>query len=155
MGFFKKSWLDRYEDTMSSLTLGAHETWAGKGDDSFYLPSCNLVVRKEHFLCVGGFDEGMQVGEDVDLCYRLRDKGYVIGHLPLGEIFHAHRNKLLSFMARRLAYGTSEALLQQKHRKRHKKNADAFFSTYCSCNTVRNTGVSFVCRYRRILCPCF
>lgn len=120
-GYFTSSCLDRYEDVMSSLTFGSKEKWAGTGKDSFYLPSCNLLVRKENFLELAGFNEDMRVGEDVDFCYRLRDKGFRIGYIPYGEIFHAHRNKITSFMSRRFDYGTSEAILQEKHEDRRKK----------------------------------
>lgn len=127
-GYSTGTRLDRYEDAMSSLSLGKKEKWAGAGNDSFYLPSCNLLVRKEQFLALNGFDEKMRVGEDVDLCYRLRDSGFRIGYVPFGEIFHAHRNRIASFMSRRFAYGTSEALLLEKHDARYKKMQMSAFS---------------------------
>lgn len=120
-GAFKESALDRYEDVMSSLNLGVRERWGGGGNDTFYLPSCNLLVRKDSFIAAGGFDEELQVGEDVDLSYRLRDVGYRIGYLTTGVVYHAHRNRLCSFMSRRFFYGTSEVLLQERHGSRPKK----------------------------------
>lgn len=119
-GYFAQSWLDKYENAMSSLSVGKTEKWSDGSKDSFYLPSCNLLVRRKHFHGLGGFDEKMQVGEDVDLCYRLRDCGYRIGYMAAGPVFHAHRNRVRSFMSRRFAYGTSEALLQKKHGERKK-----------------------------------
>ncbi len=127
-GYSTLSRLDRYEDAMSSLALGSKEQWAGPGNDSLYLPSCNLLVRKEFFLDLQGFDESMHVGEDVDLSYRLRDGGYRIGYIPTGDVYHAHRNRIPSFMSRRFAYGTSEALLQKKHTSRRKKMSMSLFS---------------------------
>src|SRR6266545_2838660 len=61
------------------------------GDDTFYLPSCNLLVRRSAFLNAGGFKDEMHVGEDVDLTWRLRDGGWTISYLPLGRVYHEHR----------------------------------------------------------------
>jgi glycosyltransferase involved in cell wall biosynthesis len=40
-----------------------------------WLPSGNLVVRRETFLAIGGFDEQLESCEDVDLCRRIREHG--------------------------------------------------------------------------------
>jgi hypothetical protein len=118
---FTESALDRYEAVMSSLNLGRREMSGGQGGDTFYLPSCNLLMRKEAFSAAGGFRPELHVGEDVDLTWRLRDAGWKIVYLPKGTVFHAHRSILWPFMKRRFDYGTSEGLLQQLHPVRGKK----------------------------------
>lgn len=120
-GISQASALDRYEDVMSSLCLGEHPRLAGKGADTFYLPSCNLLVKKDAFLDLNGFAPTMQVGEDVDLCWRMRDNGRRIAYMPGGTVFHQHRNQLGSFMSRRFFYGTSEEKLQRLHPNRKKQ----------------------------------
>ncbi len=120
-GMCTSSSVDRYEAVMSSLSLGSRERVGNSGDDTFYLPSCNLLVRRTLFLGVGGFEDTMQVGEDVDLTWRLRDQGWTIVYLPAGRILHEHRSSVRSFMSRRFDYGTSEGLLQRRHPHRHKK----------------------------------
>lgn len=115
--------LDRYEAVMSSLNLGKRAMTAGAGDDSFYLPSCNLLVRACAFRAVGGFRDEMHLGEDVDLTWRLRDRGMRIAYFPRGAVRHNHRNRLGSFLRRRFEYGTSEGTLQQLHPGRTKKMA--------------------------------
>jgi mycofactocin system glycosyltransferase len=120
-GMCTASAVDRYEAVMSSLSLGARERSGNTGDDTFYLPSCNLLVRRTAFLGVGGFADSMHVGEDVDLTWRLRDEGWTIAYLPVGRIYHEHRSSLRSFMARRFDYGTSEGLLQLLHPHRRKR----------------------------------
>jgi mycofactocin system glycosyltransferase len=120
-GMYDESALDRYEAAMSSLNLGGREMSGSTGDDTFYLPSCNLLVRKEAFLAADGFRTALQVGEDVDLTWRLRDAGWKIVYLPEGRVMHAHRSKLWPFMKRRFDYGTSEGLLKQLHPERGKK----------------------------------
>jgi len=44
--------------------------------DADWLGSGNLIVRQEAFRSVGGFDASLEACEDVDLCNRLRLRGY-------------------------------------------------------------------------------
>jgi mycofactocin system glycosyltransferase len=120
-GMCTDSAVDRYEAVMSSLSLGARERVGSRGDDTFYLPSCNLLLRRHAFLNTGGFKDEMHVGEDVDLTWRLRDNGWTITYLPTGRVFHEHRSSIRSFMSRRFDYGTSEGMLQRLHPQRHKR----------------------------------
>lgn len=120
-GLNSKRALDRYETVMSSLNLGARERCGKEGNDTFYLPSCNLLVKRKAFLIVGGFREDLHVGEDVDLTWRLRDCAYKIIYLPKGRVCHNHRSRLWPFMKRRFDYGTSEGTLQALHPLRRKK----------------------------------
>ncbi len=120
-GMCTESAVDRYEAVMSSLSLGSRERSGQGGDDTFYLPSCNLLVRRTAFLAACGFEETMQVGEDVDLTWRLRDGGWRIAYLPAGRVLHAHRSSVRSFMTRRFDYGTSEGVLQRLHPERRKR----------------------------------
>lgn len=120
-GMCTASAVDRYEAVMSSLSLGSRERSGSGGDDTFYLPSCNMLVRRTTFLSVDGFDDAMHVGEDVDLTWRLRDNGWTITYLPAGRVLHEHRSTIRSFMSRRFDYGTSEGTLQQLHPQRHKR----------------------------------
>ena len=48
-----------------------------------------MLIRREIFDTVGGFDEGFQNGfEDVDLCLKVRDKGWQIVYQPLSVLYH-------------------------------------------------------------------
>lgn len=120
-GMCSESAVDRYETVMSSLALGSHERTGSGGSDTFYLPSCNLLVRRAAFRSAGGFKDSMHVGEDVDLTWRLRDKGWTISYLPAGNVLHEHRSSIRSFMSRRFDYGTSEGMLQLLHPQRKKQ----------------------------------
>lgn len=52
-----------------------------------------LMVRKEVFKEVDGFDEGFQLAfNDVDLCLKIRDKGYQVIFTPYAELYH-HESK--------------------------------------------------------------
>src|SRR6266545_2838663 len=106
---------------MSSISLRNPARPGTSGDDTFYLPSCNLLVRRSAFLNAGGFKDEMHVGEDVDLTWRLRDAGWTITYLPQGRVYHEHRSTVRSFVSRRFDYGTSEGMLQRLHPQRRKR----------------------------------
>lgn len=112
--------LDRYEKVKSALNMGTHTTDSSMGNSFFYMPSCNLALRKEAFTAVGGFDEKLEVGEDVDLCWRMIDSGWILEYRPSARILHKHRNRILPFCRRRFEYGTSEPILQALHLNRIK-----------------------------------
>ncbi len=112
--------LDRYEKVKSPLLMGTLCTDSTMGGRFFYVPSCNLAVRRECFLEVGGFNESLEVGEDVDLCWRITNKGYVIEYRPSARVLHRHRNRVGPFCRRRFEYGTSEPILQSLHPDRIK-----------------------------------
>jgi mycofactocin system glycosyltransferase len=120
-GMCTESAVDRYEAVMSSLSVSSRERTGSGGTDTFYLPSCNLLVRRTAFRSAGGFEDSMHVGEDVDLTWRLRDGGWTICYLPAGNILHEHRSSVRSFMSRRFDYGTSEGTLQVLHPTRRKR----------------------------------
>jgi len=129
--YFKEEGLDRYERVKSSLKVGFWFRRSREGENFFYVPSCNLVVKRDIFLELGGFKEDLHVGEDVDFCWRMQDGGYNLEYRPTGLIYHKHRNRLGAFARRRFDYGTSEPLLQQAHTDRIKKlifpPAETFF----------------------------
>lgn len=120
-GMHASSALDRYEAEMSSLSLGPRDRSGQGGTDTFYLPSCNLLVRRSAFAAIGGFREELHVGEDVDLTWRLRDRGGRVVYTPRGRVFHEHRSRLGAFVRRRFQYGTSEGLLHALHPARRKR----------------------------------
>jgi mycofactocin system glycosyltransferase len=119
--YYHENGLDRYEKVKSSLRVSSHFRRSEQNDPFFYLPSCNLLVRRDLFLQLGGFNEDLVVGEDVDLCWRMRKRGDHIEYRPMGRIDHKHRNKLISFGRRRFDYGTSEPLLNRLHPKKIKQ----------------------------------
>jgi mycofactocin system glycosyltransferase len=118
--FFNEKGLDRYEKVRSSLNMGSWFRSSEEGGNFFYVPSCNLLVRRDLFLRMGGFKEELHVGEDVDLCWRIQDQGCHVEYRPMGRVYHKHRNRLGTFCSRRFDYGTSEPLLQRLHKKRIK-----------------------------------
>jgi mycofactocin system glycosyltransferase len=117
-GYFEESSLDRYEKASSPLNMGARILSAANDASTLYTPTCNLLVRKEVYKEVSGSREEMSVGEDVDLCWRIRAGGHRLLYVPYGAVKHKHRSMLQNMLRRRAQYGTSEALLYSLHRKR-------------------------------------
>jgi len=131
--YFDEKSLDRYEKVKSSLNMGPWMKRSSKENPFFYVPSCNLLVKRDLFLGHEGFREDFHVGEDVDLCWRLQNHGYHVEYRPTGKIFHKHRNQTWPFCKRRFEYGTSEPVLQKQHSGRIKqllfpKGAAAFWA---------------------------
>ena len=114
-GYSDKSLLDRYEKEFSLLNLGKHILRGVNDLSAFYVPTCNMLVRKETFIKTGGIRETMHLGEDVDFCWRMRDAGRTVLYVPSGTVMHKHRNTLSSMLRRRADYGTSEAILCKLH----------------------------------------
>jgi mycofactocin system glycosyltransferase len=119
-GHSDRTWLERYEKSFSPLNMGSRLIIEGKDESGFYVPTANLLVSREAFSVTGGFKEGMEVGEDVDFCWRLREQGYNLIYTPSGKVAHKHRNQLSKMLKRRFEYGTSEALLYRTHRDKKK-----------------------------------
>lgn len=47
-----------------------------------------MMMRKQVFEEVGGFDEKITAYNDVDLCLKIREKGYLIVYTPYAELYH-------------------------------------------------------------------
>lgn len=107
--------IDRYESAFSSLQLGKNAIVEGAGPGTFYVPTCNMLVRRAVYQELGGLREEMRVGEDVDFCWRLREKGSLLVYLPWGVVKHRHRANAKAMVRRRAQYGSSEALLHRLH----------------------------------------
>jgi mycofactocin system glycosyltransferase len=119
--YFDDKGLDRYEKVKSSLQVSTWHKRSSKKERHFYVPSCNLLIRREFFRELGGFRDDLHVGEDVDLCWRLQRLGKIVEYKPVGKVYHKHRNHMWPFCKRRFQYGTSEPVLQQLHPDRAKQ----------------------------------
>jgi mycofactocin glycosyltransferase len=110
----RKTCLDRYEAACSALNMGRHEVIGRGKDNVFYVPTCNMLVRKSVVLSIGGLDETLRVGEDVDFCWRLLAAGHHLAYIPKGRVLHRHPTRLWATLRRRFDYGTSEAVLYHR-----------------------------------------
>jgi mycofactocin glycosyltransferase len=126
--FHKKGIFDRYEEAFSSLNMGKRIIFESATESIFYLPTCNMLVSKKAFNDTGGFKVEMDAGEDVDFCWRMRDRGLSLLYIPMGKVAHKHRNRIFQMLRRRSFYGASEAVLYSSHRNKRKRFTTPVFS---------------------------
>lgn len=84
-------------------------------EEAEHLPGCNLAVRRDRLRAVGGFDPQFRVaGDDVDLCWRLQQRGWTLGFNPGAVVWHHRRKSLTAYWRQQRGYGKAEALLENK-----------------------------------------
>jgi GT2 family glycosyltransferase len=84
-----------------------------------HIPGCNMAFRREALEEIGGFDPLFRTaGDDVDVCWRLQDKGYTIGFSPAAVVWHFRRNTIKDYLKQQRGYGKAEALVYFKHPSR-------------------------------------
>jgi hypothetical protein len=91
-----------------------------------HLPGCNLAVRRTTYFAVGGFDPRFTTaGDDVDFCWRLRDRGFRLGFAPTAFVWHHRRGSLRGYLRQQIGYGRAEAQLIEVHPQRFTAAGDA------------------------------
>ncbi len=81
-----------------------------------HVPGCNMACHKWALAQIGGFDpEFRKAGDDVDVCWRLMQRGYVIGFSPAAVVWHYRRFQVRTYFSQQTGYGEAEALLRYKH----------------------------------------
>ncbi len=85
------------------------------GRDAEHIPGCNCSFLRDRLLAVGGFDPQFRAaGDDVDLCWRLLDRGWKIGFHAGAMVWHHRRGSLRAYWKQQNGYGKAEALLEAK-----------------------------------------
>ena len=77
--------------------------------------SCNSAYRRDAFVEVGGFAEGLWPGEDVDLDYRLRRRGYRCYYVPDAVVVHHRPSDPQWFRRMMRRYGRTQRELVRRH----------------------------------------
>ncbi len=80
-----------------------------------YVVTANCAFRKGVLVEVGGFDEELLSGADVDICYKLGIHGHQIGICPDALVYHDNRSTVRSHFIRFFRYATYQALLFKKY----------------------------------------
>ncbi len=101
----------------ANYLLPEGSTWVGrtwhdyqeapKSGDVSHVPAGDLVMRREDFLQVGGFDESIQTNEDYELCERVRAAGMPVRAFPqLGVVHLGTAQSLKVFYRKQRWHGT-------------------------------------------------
>jgi glycosyltransferase involved in cell wall biosynthesis len=81
-----------------------------------HIPGCNMAFYKWALVEIGGFDPLFRIaGDDVDICWRLQQRGYQIGFSPAGFVWHYRRSTVRAYLQQQRGYGAAEALLVRRH----------------------------------------
>jgi mycofactocin glycosyltransferase len=105
----------RYEAVRSSLDLGHREAPVIPYGTVSYVPSAAIICRRTALNEMGGFDETLRSGEDVDLCWRFIEAGARLRYEPIALVGHDHRTQLREWFTRKAFYGASAAPLAVRH----------------------------------------
>lgn len=106
--------IDRYEAIHSPLDLGGDPSSVGPDRPITYVPTACLAVRASLVTELGGFDEGLRYGEDVDFVWRLSGVASV-RYDPSIHVHHPARPTLPGFVEQRLRYASAAAALASRH----------------------------------------
>jgi GT2 family glycosyltransferase len=80
-----------------------------------HIPGCNMAFRAEALESIGGFDPQFRIaGDDVDVCWRLQERGWTLGFSPAAVVWHHRRNSVRAYLRQQRNYGRAEALLERK-----------------------------------------
>lgn len=107
------NWISRYEAARSSLDLGPIAAPVHPRSLVGWVPSACLVARVS---ALGeGYAEGMRVGEDVDLVWRLVERGHRVRYEPAAAVRHDHRTRFSAWFGRKAFYGSGAHDLARRH----------------------------------------
>jgi glycosyltransferase involved in cell wall biosynthesis len=127
--------------------LGAHyllpqkSTWVGrtwhvyqeapKSGEVSHIPAGDLIIRREDFLRLGGFDESIQTNEDYELCERARAAGMKVCAFPeIGVVHLGTAQSLRVFFRKQAWHGTHVIKVFLRNViKSHNRKA-VFFAAY-------------------------
>lgn len=109
------STLARYEQWRSPLDLGPEPARVRAGTRVSYVPAAAMVARAAAVHGIGGFDERLRYGEDVDLVWRLDEAGWRVRYDPRSVVHHQPRSGRGAWARQRAGYGSAAALLERLH----------------------------------------
>jgi O-antigen biosynthesis protein len=80
-----------------------------------HIPGCNMAFRRQSLIEAGGFDPRFYAaGDDVDVCWRLQERGETLGFSPGAIVWHRCRDSVRAYRRQQIGYGRAEALLERK-----------------------------------------
>jgi O-antigen biosynthesis protein len=97
------------------------------GDDrAEHVPGCNMAFRKSALERVGGFDPVYTAaGDDVDVCWKLLDRGERIAFAAAAQVRHRRRDTVRGYLRQQRSYGAAERVLAERHRHRFNRLGQA------------------------------
>lgn len=85
-------------------------------DRAEHVPGCNMAFEAKALREVGGFNPAFtSAGDDVDVCWKLLDRGHQIGFAPAAQVRHHRRDTIAGYLKQQLGYGRAERMLASVH----------------------------------------
>lgn len=82
--------------------------WSGKDENPFYADAAAMIIKKELFFKIGGFDDRFYIYlEDLDLAWRARLLGNTVYFLPKIYVYHYAGGTSVSTQVKEGTYATS------------------------------------------------
>jgi len=75
----------------------------------------NSSYRKDFLNKVGGFDNNIKIGEDIDICYKIHKMGLPIIWDPRAIVYHPPKRTINGLIAQYYEYGKCEAPVYRKN----------------------------------------
>jgi len=98
-------------------------------DRAEHVAGCNMAFRADVLRELGGFDPiYTAAGDDVDVCWRLLDRGLRIGFTPAAQVRHHRRDSVSRYLRQQFGYGRAERLLESRHPHRFNRAGQARWS---------------------------
>lgn len=77
--------------------------------------TANLLVLREAWESVGGFQEGIRSGGDVELCWRLQEAGWSLLHRPGARVEHVHPDRLLPLLRKTARHAAGRLWVNRRY----------------------------------------
>ncbi len=95
----------------------------GHLDETFHLAAepypagitANLLVRRRTWETLGGFQEGVRSGADVEFCWRAQDAGWGLEHRPRARVEHRHADSLRELLRKAARYGAGRRWVNRRY----------------------------------------
>ncbi|PIP67743.1 MAG: hypothetical protein COW92_04850, partial [Candidatus Omnitrophica bacterium CG22_combo_CG10-13_8_21_14_all_43_16] len=88
------------------------------GHKAYFFGTCNVAYRKAAMESIGAKFWDLPTGEDMDLSFQHRSKGWKFYFAPDAKVDHMHRADLKALRRVWVTYGQAHAMLLNKHLKK-------------------------------------
>ena len=102
-----------------------------------HIPGCNMAFRRSWLEVLNGFDpQFRQAGDDVDVCWRTRDRGGKLGFSPAAMVWHHYRRTVRAYWKQQMGYGKAEAMLERKWPEKYNSGGYATWAGHIYVNGI-------------------
>ncbi|PYU53526.1 MAG: glycosyl transferase [Acidobacteria bacterium] len=102
-----------------------------------HIPGCNMAFRRSWLEAINGFDpQFRQAGDDVDVCWRTRERGGKLGFSPAAMVWHHYRRTVRAYWKQQMGYGKAEAMLERKWPEKYNSGGYATWAGHIYVNGI-------------------